>query len=162
MPDENIITPIGAPRKLGPTKAAPLTPLPKRSLRRDIDGLIALLAALTALATFGLAAYFFYGFTQTDQGFWTLASAFALCFGVGALAYGPCSYVARIAWHAVKGRAARKSYALALLLMLPWVCVSLIFIGFSALPKVYGALALILSASFCTWAFKRMRAAPKI
>lgn len=176
MSDENIITPIGAPRegkpgkdksgKGKPDKGKPLaqpslTPA-KRSLRRDIDGLVALLAGLTALVTFGLAAYFFYGFTQTDQGFWTLASAFGLCFGVGALAYGPCFYLSRTAWHAVKGRATRKAFALALLLMLPWVCVALIFIGWSALPKLYGVLALILSVSFCSWAFKRMSSAPKI
>lgn len=154
MSDENIITPIGAARE---TRTAG----PKRSLPRDIDGLVALLAALTALATFCLSAYFFYGFTQTDKGFWTLASAFGLCFSVGALAYAPLSYVAWTAFAAFKGRAARKSYALALLLMLPWVCVSLIFIGFSALPKLYGSLALILSVAICVWSFVRLTRTPR-
>lgn len=154
MSDESIITPIGRPRE-----GEILTS--KRSLRRDVDAMTAVAAGLTALLTFGLSAYFFYGFTQTDQGLWTLASAFGLCFGVGALAYGPCIYLARTARRSVKGRAIRKGFALALLLMLPWVCVSLIFVGWSALPKIYGGLSLILSISFCAWAFKRMVATPK-
>lgn len=161
MSDEGIITPIGAPRPQGPAKAIPIAASAKRSLRRDIDYVIAVLAALTALATFGLAAYFFYGFIQTDQGFWTLASAFGLCFGVSALAYLPCSYLARTARQAAKGHAARKNFALSLLFMLPWVCVSLVFIGFSALPKLYGVLALFLSVVFSIWAFKRMVTSPK-
>ena len=124
--------------------------------------MVAVAAGLTALFTFGLSAYFFYGFTQTDQGFWTLASAFGLCFGVGVLAYGPCIYLARTARLSVKGEAMRKGFALAVLLMLPWVCVSLIFIGWSVLPKIYGILAFILSTSFSVWAFKRMRSTPKV
>ena len=155
MSDESIITPIGRPRE-GETSTS------KRSLRRDVDVMVAFAASLTALLTFGLSAYFFYGFTQTDQGFWTLVSAFGLCFGLGALAYGPCVYLARTARHSVKGQAMRKGFALALLLMLPWVCVSLIFIFWSVLPKIYGSLALILSTSFCVWAFKRMMSASTI
>ena len=162
MSDEGIITPIGAPRPQGPAKAMPIAASAKRSLRRDVDRVVAVLAALTALVVFGLAAYFFYGFMQTDQGFWTLASAFGLCFGVAALAYLPCSYLARSARQAAKGQAARKAFALSLLLMLPWVCVSLILIGFSALPKVYGFLALFLSLVFSIWAFKRMFTSPKV
>ena len=162
MPDENIITPIGGPREGKKPAPQPGSPQPKRSLRRDMDGLVCLLAALTALSLFGLSVYFFYGFTQTDQGFWTLASAFGLCFGVGALAYVPCGYVSRTAFNAARGRSARKSFALALLLILPWVCVSLVFIGWSALPKVYGVLALVLSLVFCAWAFSRLARTPRV
>lgn len=156
MTDDTIIRPIEA---RAPQNAP--TARPKRSLSRDVDAGVAFLSFITALSTLGLSAYFFYGFTQTDQGFWTLASAFGLCFGVGALAYVPCFLTARIALKSRKGTASRRDIALALLLMLPWGCVSLIFIGFSALPKLYGVLSLIISTSLCFWAFSRLRCLPK-
>lgn len=162
MTDESIMTPIGEPRASRKSEPADAPRKAKRSFARDIDGLIWGLAALSAIITFGLAVYFFYGFTQTDQGLWTLASAFGLCFGVGALAYVPCAILAVIARRARLGRASRKMFALALLLMLPWVCTALVFIGSSALPTVYGFTALLLSVSFCIWAFSRLRRQPKI
>ncbi len=132
-----------------------------RSLERDVDGLVFIIAAACACLSFGLAAYFFYGFTQTDQGFWTLASAFGVCFGVGILAFGPCFLTARLALKSRKGLAGRRDMALALLLMLPWVCVSLIFVGFSALPKLFGTFSLFISVSLCFWAYSRLRRLPK-
>ena len=153
MSNEPIITPIGGARSGG----QPSKPAKRRSLPRDVDNLVFILSVLITIAAICLAAYFFYGFTQTDQGFWTLASAFGLCFGVGSLAYIPMTITALIARRSAKGRASRKALALVLLLLLPWVCVSLIFIGWSALPKTYGLGALILSTAMCFWAFKRLR-----
>jgi len=154
--DNTIIRPIEARAPQNASAARP-----KRSFTRDVDAGVAFLGFITALSTLGLSAYFFYGFTQTDQGVWTLASAFGLCFGVGALAYGPCFLTARIALKSRKGRASRRDIALALLLILPWVCVSLIFMGFSALPKFYGFLSLIISTNLCFWAFARLRRLPR-
>lgn len=149
-----VIRPIGAANTRAPSRQG-------RSLSRDIDSLVFVTASVLACFIFGLAAYFFYGFTQTDTGFWTLASAFGLCFGVGSLAYIPLFIIAVIARRSAKSRATRKGFALALLLLLPWVCVSLIFIGFSALPKIYGFGALFLSLSLCFWAFRRLRHLPR-
>ena len=156
MSDDPIITPIGA-------RIAAAAPKAKagRSLSRDVDRFVCVVSALTAMAAFALSGYFFYGFTQTDTGFWTLASAFGLCFGVGALAYGPCAIVAVIARRSAHGRANRKAAALALFLSLPWVCVALVFIGWSALPLIYGGLALVLSTGLSIWALSRLRRLPK-
>jgi hypothetical protein len=161
MPDEHIITPIGAAPKARKGERRPTAPNPKRSLARDIDGLVFVICALTALGSFALSAYFFYGFTQTDSGFWTLASSFGLCFGVGALAYIPLSFIALAARRSSKMRAGRKDYALSLLLILPWVCVSTIFIGWSALPKIYAILSLCLSLAVFIWAFSRLKSTSK-
>lgn len=168
-PTDEIIRPIGQPSE--EVKAAgPLKPQPPRSLARDVDRLVAAAALLTALATFGLSAYFFYGFTRTDSGLWTLLSSFGLCFFVGALAYVPSFLLWRIARASAQTSAqasahqaaSRKQFAAALLLMLPWVCLSLVFIGASAMPKRYGFLALGLSLLFSYWAFIRLKAAPKL
>lgn len=157
MPDDKIITPIGGPRDARDTAVKP----PRRSLARDVDRFVFSLSVLTALGAFALAAYFFYGFTQTDQGFWTLASAFGLCFGVASLAYIPLAITAFVARLSARARARRKALALVLLLLLPWVCVSLVFIGWSALPKIYGISALLLSTALCFWSFKRLRHIPR-
>ncbi len=155
----DIIRPIGTlPGGVTPSKPRP----PKtRSLRRDIDALVCGLAIFLACSAFALSAYFFYGFTQTDRGFWTLASAFGLCFGLGSLAFIPLAITAFIARQSAQARASRKSLALVLLLFLPWICVSLVFIGWSALPKIYGISALLLSTALCFWAFKRLRHIPR-
>lgn len=158
MPDESIVTPIGSPRGQE-TSALAKGP---RSLRRDIDCLVFCVCALMALTVFGLTTYFFYGFAQTDQGFWTLASAFGLCFGVGALAYVPLIIVAIIAKRSLGARASRKNYAFALLLMLPWVCVSLVLTVWSALPLKYSFIAVLLSASLSLWALVRLRRHPRV
>lgn len=159
MPDEPIITPIGAPKNQ--TNAPISARAQKRSFARDMDSLVCGLAFLMALMTFGLSVYFFYGFTQTDQGFWTLASAFGLCFGVGSLAYIPCGIIAVIARRSAKQRVSRKALAFALLLLMPWVFVALIFTGWSALPKVYGVFALFLSTGLSLWAVSRLGILPK-
>jgi|GEM_PF-1583849 len=150
----HVVRPIGA--------ITPSAPTPRRrSLSRDIDGVMLIMALMMACLIFALSAYFFYGFTQTDQGIWTLTSAFGLCFGVGSLAYVPLFMTAAIARRSAKGRASRKAFALVLLLFLPWICVSLVFIGFSALPKIYGICTLLISTSLCFWAFKRLRQLPR-
>ena len=150
----DIVRPIGTRAFTAPVRK-------HRSLKRDIDGLFFIIAAASACLSFGFAAYFFYGFTQTDQGFWTLVSAFGLCFGVGALAYVPCGIIAGIARRSASGTASRKAFAFAMLILMPWICVSLVFIGASALPKRYGFAALFLSIAFSLWAFSRLRRAPK-
>ncbi len=144
-----IIRPIGAPKSD--------EQVAKRSLARDIDRFICALAALTALATFGLSAYFFYGFTQTDTGFWTLASSFGLCFGVGSLAYVPAAICAKGALNSARGIHNWGGYLLALILTLPWLLLSCVFIFASALPKIYGIIALIISAGLLVWALSRLR-----
>ncbi len=136
--------------------------LPKRSLARDIDWFVCAVAALTALATFGLSAYFFYGFTQTDTGFWTLASSLALCFGVGSLAYVPAAISAKVALNSARGILDGSAYGLAVILSLPWLLLSCVFIFASALPKIYGIIALIISALLLVWALSRLVKRPKL
>ena len=109
------------------------------------------LALLTAIGTFCLSAYFLIGFAQTDTGLWTLLSAAALCFGVGALAYGPCGLIAFWARKARRGEGSKTHLWLALILLLPWLGLSIIFIAFSALPTMYGAAALIITAVLLLW-----------
>ena len=116
------------------------------------------LALLTAIGTFGLSVYFFIGFAQTDTGLWSLLSAAALCFGVGALAYMPCALIALWARQARRGGGSRQHLWLSLLLLLPWLGLSIIAIIFSALPVVYSAAALIITALLLLWPVKGLMA----
>ena len=154
MPDP-IIRPIGAPTN---EERSPV----RRSLARDIDRIACIVATLTALVTFGLSAYFFYGFTQTDTGFWTLASSFALCFGIGSLAYVPAAISAKVALNSARGILDGNAYLLVLILTLPWLLLSCVFIFASALPKIYGIIALIISALLLIWALSRFVKRPKL
>lgn len=147
--DKDILTPLGG-HGGAPTRA-------KRSLLRDIDGAIYGLSILAAILSFGLSAYFFYGFWETDKGVLTLLNSAALCFGVGSMAFGPAIVIAISARRALRGTARAGSYIAVLMMALPWLALSLLLCFGSAMPLLYGVFALFISISWTIWAFFRLR-----
>lgn len=147
--DKDILTPLGG--------LADKTPPQRRSLSRDLDGSIYGLSILAVLISFGLSCYFFYGFWETDQGFWTLLNSAALCFGVGAMAFGPSMIIAIAARRALGGKARAGSYICVLLMALPWLALSLLLCFGSAMPFIYGIFPLIISLLWTIWALFRLR-----
>jgi len=109
-------------------------------------------ASLIVLITFGLSAYFTFGFSQTDLGILTLLSSAALSFGIGALVYLPASFIVWVIRQKQKGQEKRLFYALIILTSIPWIIISVIFLTQSAVPKPYGSLALSLSVWLTIWA----------
>lgn len=147
--DKDILTPLSA--SAGKALHAP------RSLTRDIDGAVYGLSILAALTSFGLSAYFFYGFWETDQGMWTLLNSAALCFGVGALAIGPALVTATAARRALRGTARAGSFMIVLVMALPWLGLSLLLCFGSAMPFILGVFPLLISVLWTVWAFFGLR-----
>ena len=85
---------------------------------------VRLIAGLAAIGVMVLCAYLFSGFAENDTGVWHLLSAFALCFGVGLLAYGPLFAIAAWAHNSLKTDARASHPVLSLFLILPWVIVA--------------------------------------
>lgn len=80
--------------------------------------ILAIFLGFTALIMSGLA---FAGFAENDQNITHLISAFGLCFGTGALAYGPMALIALYARKAIHQPLPRFRAIVVLLLMLPWL-----------------------------------------
>ena len=128
------------------------------ALSRGFLRFIFVLACLTALATFGLSVYFLIGFAMTDTGVLTLLSSAALCFSVGAMGYFPATLMAYWTRKDMGGDRAYGRYWLSLLLLLPWVALSLILIFKSAMPLIYGATALCITLLLLLWPLAGLRA----
>lgn len=139
-----------------PVTTAELSPK-KRSLSRDIDITVLGISSLTAVGVFLLSCYFFYGFTETDRGVWTLLNSAVLCFGLGALAYGPMIVTAITAKRSLRGKVLRIEFVLIAALMLPWIIVAGIFLAGTALPLTYSLLMLSLSSACFLWALAGIR-----
>lgn len=128
-------------------------PKPKAArLGAPADLVAAVLAGLSALIAFGYSAVFFTRFLENDAHLWGIVSAFLLCFGVGALAYIPAGIISRIALRAHKIGAGRKGLIWALILLLPWICLSLALVLISGLPKFYSLSILAIAALLTAWA----------
>ncbi|WP_371396275.1 hypothetical protein [Fretibacter rubidus] len=134
---------------------------PNTVLSRGFLRFIFTVALLTALGTFGLSVYFLVGFAMTDTGILTLLSSAALCFGVGAMGYLPTTIITYWTRKELRGDRSRGRYWLALLLLLPWLALSIILIFYSAMPLVYGAIALLITCVLLLWPLASIRSAGK-
>lgn len=119
---------------------------------------ILVLSVVLAIAALIASAVGFAGFAENDQNFTHLLSAFALCFGVGALAYVPLSIIAVYARQAVWMPLSKIRAIIVLLLILPWffLCFYLYQLGGQ---MAYGALIIALSGLFiAAWALRFLTA----
>ncbi len=116
------------------------------------DLLAAILAALAALAALGYSLYYFTRFLENDAHLWGIVSAFLLCFGLGAFAYIPAAIISRMAYKSHKAGASRKSLIWAIILLAPWICLSLALVFISDLPKLYSLPILATTALLTAWA----------
>ena len=115
---------------------------------------LAALAACVALAYSGL---FFSRFLENDAHLWGVVSAFLLCFGVGAFAYIPAGITSLIAWKAYKNGATQRGLAFTLILLFPWIALSLALTFISDMPKLYSLPILITVLLLTAWALISLR-----
>lgn len=115
---------------------------------------IASFATLIALA---YSALFFSRFLENDTHIWGVVSAFLLCFGVGAFGYIPAGAISRIAWRAYKGGAKRRSLIVAIILIMPWIILSLALLFVSDMPKLYSLPIVITVSLLASWALISLR-----
>lgn len=126
-----------------------------------IGGVLSWLAVFAGLCIFALSAYMFYRFAENDVGFWVLISSFLLCFGAGALAYGPLFIIAKLI--GAGRRQPRRSQAFwVMALAFPWLVAGGVMITFSNDMRYLGGGALILSAGFILWSFHHFRHCPPL
>jgi len=135
----------------------PITPITETAQKDPIRGTLADmiaagLSALAALVALGYSIVFFTRFLENDTHIWGIISAFLLCFGVGAFAYGPAAIIARLGWNAHKHGANRRGLIWVLVLLLPWVVFSLLLLFVSDMPRLYSLPILILTALLMIWA----------
>ncbi len=149
---DDVITRLDDAAQNGVT-AAQLTP--SESAPRVGTWLLSWTAVLAGVLAVGLSAYMFYRFAENDTGVIVLLSAFILCFGGGALAYGPLFIMARLmrrAWIYPQ-----KSQALWVLALAgPWVIAGGIMLTFSNILRYAGIVAIGLSLVFCVWALRHI------
>lgn len=90
-------------------------------LKRDLySQLVFGLAVILGIAAILASAVAFAGFAENDTGIVHLLSAFLLCFGIGALAFGPLGLIAIYARKAVTKPMTRSRAWIVILLILPW------------------------------------------
>jgi hypothetical protein len=113
-------------------------------------------AGLAGVAVLIASGYMFYGFAENDTGAAVLLSAFILCFGAGALAYGPLFIIAKLIGRArLYPRRSRALWVLAL--ALPWLAAGAVLLTFSNNMRYVGGAAAGLSLLFILWALRHFR-----
>ena len=131
------------------------TASPARGTIADLIAcVIACFATLTALA---YSVFFFSRFLENDTHIWGVISAFLLCFGVGAFGYIPAGLTGRIAWKAYKSGAKRRSLIVAIILIVPWIILSLALLFVSDMSKFYSLPIVITVSLLAAWALISLR-----
>ena len=126
--------------------------------RGTVADLIAcIIASLSALIALAYSVLFFSRFLENDTHIWGVISAFLLCFGVGAFGYIPAGLTGRIAWKAYKGGAERRSLIVAIILIVPWIILSLALLFVSDMSKFYSLPIVITVSLLAAWALVSLR-----
>jgi len=119
------------------------------------------LAVLAGVCVLIASGYMFYGFAENDTGAEVLLSAFLLCFGAGALAYGPLFIIAKLIRRArLYPRRSQAFWVLAL--AVPWLCAGGVLLTFSNNMRYLGIAAVTLSVVFIVWALRHFRHCPPL
>jgi hypothetical protein len=121
------------------------------------DLLAFILACLAALTALSYSILFFSRFLENDTHFWGIASAFLLCFGVGAFGYVPAALTARIAWKSHKSGATKRGLVIALLLIVPWFILAISLVFVSDMPKLYSLPIALMVILMGFWAVISLR-----
>jgi len=119
---------------------------------RPIDLFAAILAAFAGFAAIIMAGIFFWGFAENDTRLPGLFSALALSILLASFAIIPAFYIARLAYKGWKEGLCDKSAWKTLLLSLPWIVLSIIFIRHTPIPLLLSWLILVLASSLFLWA----------
>lgn len=146
-------------RRVDPEPPSKVPPLAGQPQLAKSSFVVMLVSALAGLAAFGLSIYFFLGFAENDVQFGALSSAFLLCFGVGALAYGPMFWITNIARRVRLKGPSKRDVLLVLALMIPWLILSMSLIATRFPLIIIGVVLTVLCMFILTWAWAVFRAA---
>ena len=128
---------------------------PSRGTTADLIACI--IAGLASLVAFGYSVLFFSRFLENDTHIWGIVSAFLLCFGVGAFGYIPAGITSRIAWKTYKGGAMQRGLIITVILVMPWIVLSLALVFVSDIPRIYSLPILITVILLVAWALISLR-----
>ncbi len=117
--------------------------------------LLAMFVGFAALIMSGLA---FAGFAENDQNVTHLISAFGLCFGTGALAYGPMALIALYARKAIHQPLPRFRAIVVLLLMIPWLVLAGFVFRIGGNWPYVGVIVAVTAMFISVWAVRYFRA----
>ena len=127
------------------------TPSPARGTLADLIACI--MGAAASVIALAYSALFFSRFLENDTHLWGVVSAFLLCFGVGAFGYVPAGITSRIAYKAYKSGANSRGLIFAIILLLPWLFLSIALVMVSDMSKFYSLPIFIIVNLLAVWAF---------
>jgi len=116
------------------------------------DVIACVLAGLASLGALAYSALFFSRFLENDTHIWGIVSAFLLCFGIGAFGYIPAGVTSRIAWKSHKNGATRRGLVTVIMLLTPWIILSLALFFVSDMSKIYSLPISITVTLLTAWA----------
>jgi hypothetical protein len=117
------------------------------------DLIACIMGAAASVIALAYSALFFSRFLENDTHLWGVVSAFLLCFGVGAFGYVPAGITSRIAYKAYKSGANSRGLIFAIILLLPWILLSIALVMVSDMSKFYSLPMFIIVNLLAVWAF---------
>lgn len=115
--------------------------------------LLSWLAVIAGIAVLIACGYMFYLFAENDLGVKLLASTFILCFGGGALAYGPLFIMAKLIRNGRKTPTKRQAIWV-LALAFPWLLAGGVLMTYPNIMRYLGVCTVLLSGILCVWAIR--------
>lgn len=100
-----------------------------------------------------ICAFYFLGFAENDQGVLHLLSAFALCFGIGALFYLPTFFIARKAHIFLRSGARPRQGRQIIAIILPWPVLAFYFAQLGGPWALISAIIFALTLLCGCWGF---------
>lgn len=147
--DDDIIVPAAT----GSADTTTVQEKPQRSFFNILTHAVRALCGFAALISLVAALWFFIGFIENDTGFLHLLSAFGMGMGLGALAFVPALWIARLArLTMVEGPRLSMSF-LVILLAIPWGVLGGLLARLEGGWHVLGIAVMVLVTIINLWAF---------
>lgn len=118
-----------------------------------LTSVVRTLCGLAAVISIVAALWFFIGFLENDTGFWHVLSAFGMSMGLGALAFVPALWIARLARLTAMHGARLSTAFLVILLAMPWSVLGGLLARLEGFWRVLGISVMGLVAVINLWAF---------
>ena len=119
------------------------------------------LAIVAGILSLIYCGYLWAGFMENDTGILHLLSAFALCFGAGALAYGPLFVIAYWAHRSAQVGPKKSWTLLTIFLVLPWMIIGAMVMPIGGIWPLIGVGILLFCLFLLFWtalSFHRLKA----
>jgi len=115
---------------------------------------IRVLSLILAMLTLCLCGWIFAGFVENDRGVIHLTYAFALCFGVGLLAYGPLFWTAKMAGEVLNTGPSKAHRVVTYIFFIPWLILGGLFMVLGGPWIFYGLGVVFVAIFYLFWAFR--------